>query len=374
MNIAWVIVVLLIIIFMQGIIYSKFGLKGITYKRAFSQDTVFEGGETIEMVDEIANKKLLPIPWIRLESKMSPHLLTHSENAQDKEEGEIFHRTLFSLLPYQKITRRHQLIGSKRGYYPLNTVSVTTGDGIGFGEVFDSFEASTAVTVYPAIVPLEEIPLPSHSWLGGDITVKRWIVEDPFLQAGIREYQQGDPLNAINWKATARTQELQINKKDYTADHHLMIYVNFDSNEDIRMPIEQPKIVEKGLSYAASLANYTIEQGISTGFGCNGYYVEPFTNSTDRIKPSVRVAPSNSGQQIGYIFDAIAKVEMDRSRNFRAFLQEDVEQGLTKTDIIIFSLRRTEKMNRQIAYLEELGNAVEVVLLEEGKGGEADVS
>ncbi|WP_018931001.1 DUF58 domain-containing protein [Gracilibacillus lacisalsi] len=373
MNIAWIIVVLLIIIFLQGMLYSKFGLKGITYQRAFKQDAVFEG-ETIEMVDEIANKKLLPIPWIRLESKMSPYLITQSEKEQQRQ-GEMFHRTLFSLLPYQKVTRRHRLIGTKRGYYPLNTVSVTTGDGVGFGEVFDSFEASIAVTVYPKLVPLEDIPLPSHSWLG-DITVKRWIVEDPFLQAGIREYQQGDPLNTINWKATARTQSLQINKKDFTADHHLMIYVNFDTNEDIRMPIEQPEMVEKGLSYAASLANYAIEQGISTGFGCNGYFVEPFTNTTERIKPSVRVAPSNSGQQIAYILDAIAKVKMDRSRNFRAFLQEDIDQGLTKTDMIIFAIRRTEKMEKQIAQLESLGNAVEVVIIgdEQEKGAEADAS
>ncbi|WP_277679284.1 DUF58 domain-containing protein [Gracilibacillus dipsosauri] len=373
MNIAWIIVVLLIIIFLQGMIYSKWGLKGITYHRAFKQKTVFEG-EQIEMVDEIANNKLLPVPWIRLESKMSGNLKLQSEIGKSKEE-EMFHRTLFSLFPYQKITRRHYLIGAKRGYYPLETVSVTTGDAIGFGEVFDSFNAKTAVTVYPKLVPIEDIPLPSHSWLG-DITVKRWIIEDPFLQSGVRDYQKGDPLNSINWKATARAQSLQINKKDYTADHYLMIYVNFDWDEDIRLPIDNPVRIEKGLSYAASLATYTLEQGIATGFGCNGYFVEPFTNTTDRMKPSIRIEPASSGQQSEYILDSIAKIKMDRSRNFRAFLQEDIDRGLTKTDIIIFSRRVTEKMEIQMARLRQLGNAVEVVLLEEdaGKVGEENVS
>ncbi|MDX8044631.1 DUF58 domain-containing protein [Gracilibacillus sp. S3-1-1] len=360
MNIAWMIIVLVLFVLLQAALFSKIGLKGISYKRDFKEKAVFEG-ESIEMVDQIANKKMLPIPWIRLESKMSPHLLTSAG------EGDMFHRTLFSLLPYQKVTRRHQLIGAKRGYYPLHTVSVTTGDVVGFGEVFDSFEAHTAVTVYPQLLQLDDIPLPSHSWLG-DITVKRWIVEDPFLQAGVREYQQGDPLNSINWKATARTQDLQINKKDFTADHHLLIYVNFDTNEDIRMPIEEADSIEKALSYAASLANYAIKQGVSTGFGCNGYFVEPFTNSLEKIKDSVRIQPSNSSQQISFIFDAIAKIKMDRSRNFRAFLQEDIDQGLTKTDVIIFTIRVTEKMERQIAQLESLGNAVEVVIIQEGVG------
>ncbi|WP_347834688.1 DUF58 domain-containing protein [Gracilibacillus sp. JCM 18860] len=243
------------------------------------------------------------------------------------------------------------------------------------GEVFDSFNAKTAVTVYPKLVPIEDIPLPSHSWLG-DITVKRWIIEDPFLQSGVRDYQKGDPLNSINWKATARAQSLQINKKDYTADHYLMIYVNFDWDEDIRLPIDNPVRIEKGLSYAASLATYTLEQGIATGFGCNGYFVEPFTNTTDRMKPSIRIEPASSGQQSEYILDSIAKIKMDRSRNFRAFLQEDIDRGLTKTDIIIFSRRVTEKMEIQMARLRQLGNAVEVVLLEEdaGKVGEENVS
>ncbi|MFC4404944.1 DUF58 domain-containing protein [Gracilibacillus xinjiangensis] len=372
MNIAWVIVALLFIVFIQGMIYSKWGLKGITYKREFKQQTVFEG-ETIEMVDQITNRKLLPIPWIRLESKISHHLAGTTE--KDKGTEEVFHRSLFSLLPYQKITRRHQLIATKRGYYPLDTVSVTTGDAIGFGESFDSIQASTAVTVYPQVVSVDEIPLPSHSWLG-DITVKRWIIEDPFLYAGVREYQAGDPLNAINWKATARSQTMQINKKDYTADHHLMIYVNFDSNEDIRLPIEKPEVIEKALSYAASLAAYTIEQGIATGFGCNGYFVEPFTNTLERIKPSVRVEPSNSRSQLEYILDTIAKVKIDRSRNFRAFLEEDLEEEIRDTDIIIFTQQISEKVEQKIYQLEQLNNAVEIVLLDQltGEAGEAYAS
>ena len=358
MNIAWVIVALLLVLVTQGILYSKLGLRRITYQRDFTKKTVFEG-EAIEMVDEIANYKLLPIPWLRLETKMSPYLVPEKEG---EEEGEVFHRTLFSLLPYQKVTRRHQLIAGKRGYYPLTTVAVTVGDVLGYTEEFDSFNAETAVTVYPKLVSLDDIPLPSHSWLG-DITVRRWIMEDPFLHAGVREYEQGDPLHMVNWKATARTQSLQVNKKDFTADHHLMIYVNFDVDEDIRMPMSELETIEKALSYAASLATYTIDQGVATGFGCNGYYVEPFVNSTERIKPSVRVEPSASEGQKELILDAIAKVKMDRSRNFRAFLEEDIEAERKDTDILIFTYSMTEKVAKQIERLQALGNEVETVIL-----------
>ncbi|RCW74708.1 DUF58 domain-containing protein [Saliterribacillus persicus] len=360
MNIAWVIVVLLILVFIQGVVYSRVGLKRIEYKRTFKQDNAFVG-DTIEMTDEITNRKLLPVPWLRLESKISPNLIFQS--SQQETEGDTFHRTLFSLLPYQKITRRHQLTCKRRGYYPLHTVSVTTGDVVGFTETFDSVEASTSITVYPEIVAVDEIPLPSHSYLG-DITVKRWIIEDPFIHAGVREYQEGDPMNAVNWKATARTNTLQINKKDFTADHNLMIYVNFDLTEDVRIPIDNEALIEKALSYAASIANVTIDQGLATGFGCNGYFVSPFTNPTEPIKPSIRIEASSSRQQFSYILDTIAKTKMDRSRNFRGFLQEDIDLGRTNTDILIFTAILTEKIEAQITKLEQMGNAVEVVTLD----------
>ncbi|WP_160719628.1 DUF58 domain-containing protein [Bacillus sp. USDA818B3_A] len=360
MNIAWFIVVFLFIFLIQGFINRKWGLKGISYQRYLKQTSVSEG-EKVVMVYEIMNRKLLPVPWLRLETMIHSNLLSE-ESVKFEEEGPVYHSTLFSLWPYQKITRKILLIGRKRGYYLLPSVSVTAGDAMGFGGVFDSFASQTALTVYPKLVPMEEIPLPSHSWLG-EMTVKRWIIEDPFLHAGVREYQQGDSFNSINWKATARTHSFQINKKDYTADHHLLIYVSFDINEDVRLPMEKLDLFEKALSYAATLASYTINQGVATGFGCNGYYVEPFVNSISLVKPSVRIEPSSDGQQVEFILDAIAKVKMDRSRNFPAFLQEDINGELTNTDIIIFAYKITEKVELQIDKLEQLGNAVKVVIL-----------
>jgi uncharacterized protein (DUF58 family) len=358
MNIAWVIVVFLFIFLAQGMINKKWGLKGISYHRYFEQSSVFEG-EKVVMVYEIMNRKILPIAWLRLETMIHSNLL-NEDMVKIDEKGPVYHSTLFSLRPYQKITRKIHFVGRKRGYYPLQNVSVTVGDPMGFNEVFDSITAQTAITVYPKLMPMEEIPLPSHSWLG-EITVKRWIIEDPFLHAGVREYQQGDPFHSINWKATARTHSFQINKKDYTADHHLLIYVNFDVNDDIRLPMEKLDLFEKTLSYAATLASYTINHGVATGFGCNGFFVEPFVNSNALVKPSVRIEPSSDGQQAEFILDIIAKVKMDRSRSFQAFLQEDIDRGLTNSDIIIFAYKITEKVERQMEKLEQLGNAVQVV-------------
>src|SRR5690625_3278133 len=194
MSIAWFIFVTLVVVGLQSFVYERWGLSHIKYTRSFSEVAVVEG-EEIEMVDEISNKKLLPVPWLRLESKISKFLQFQTQSDTDhKIDHGGFHRTLFSLMPYQKVRRRQYLTCTKRGYYHFENVDISTGDVFGFGEIFKSIKASAEIIVYPRLVALEDIPLPSHSWLG-EIVVRRWIIEDPFLTSGVRDYHYGDPLN-----------------------------------------------------------------------------------------------------------------------------------------------------------------------------------
>lgn len=356
MNIAWFIFIAFIVIGIQGYIYSKWGLARIHYSRYFSEKAVFEG-EKVEMVDEISNRKLLPVPWLRLESKINANLQFEKQSNLDNEidSGE-YHRTLFSLMPYQKVRRRQSVTCTKRGYYRFETVSLTAGDAFGIGESFKSVESAAEITVYPKLVAMEDIPLPTHSWLG-DIIVRRWIMEDPFLTAGAREYSYGDPMNAINWKATARTSQLQVSKKDFSADHHLMIYINFNQTNDIWLPIIDGDALEKALSYAASIAQYTIANGISTGFGCNAY-------TNEKKKTPIRIEPESSKQQLMHIFETIARTQIATSTYFDYFLRDDIEQHRQGTDILLIATYVSDDTKKLLKQLEDNGNSVEILMLD----------
>src|SRR5690554_4979643 len=97
MSIAWFIFVTLIVIGLQSYIYGKWGLSRVQYTRFFSEVAVFEG-EEIKMTDEIANKKLLPVPWLRLESKINENLQFKGQDQvepeadqDDSQRSEIVH-------------------------------------------------------------------------------------------------------------------------------------------------------------------------------------------------------------------------------------------------------------------------------------------
>lgn len=354
MSIAWFIVITVVVVGLQIFIYSKWSLSGVHYRRSFSDRIVFEG-DKIDMIDEISNKKLLPLPWLRLESRLHKNL--KFDKHEDNLAGELeMHRALFSFMPYQKITRKQHFTCTKRGFYQFSDVHLTSGDPFGFSDEKKSIKAPGQITVYPRLLNIDELPLPSQSWLG-EVIVRRWIMEDPFLAAGVREYASGDSLNTINWQATARTNQLQVTKHDFSADHNVMIYLNFNQTGDIWRPIVDKALIEKSLSYAATIASHIISKGVNVGFGCNTYIGQ-------KTRDTIRIEPESSKQQLNYLLTTMAKVEVDANMSVVSFLQEDLERELTGQDILLITASVTAEMKEAIALLEAQGNLVEILLLD----------
>ncbi|WP_117149298.1 DUF58 domain-containing protein [Paraliobacillus zengyii] len=357
MNIAWVIVVTIGFIYLQSSLYQRWGLTKITYHRKFNKLAVFEG-QVVELIDQIANEKILPLPWVRLESKINRHLAikqTEDHVSEDKQ----FHRTLFSFLPYQKITRRHEVTCLKRGVYALQTVSLATGDLFGFQEKFKQFNTDAVLTVYPKLLELEELSLPVHSFLG-EQSVKRWIMDDPFMKIGTRTYQESDPIHSVNWKASARTNQLQVNMHDYTADHYVMIYLNVDQSDDIKLPIENEQLFEQSITYAASIAHYSISKGIETGFATNAVLDK---DRFEQIKPFVHLYPESGDGQLYYLLDSMAHLTYERSRNFHYLIEEAVSNDTRKIDYVLITSRISNETQQQIELLRNKGQAVEIICM-----------
>ena len=72
----------------------------------------------------------------------------------------------------------------------------------------------------------------------GSITSRQFLYEDPFEFRGIRDYTITDPMNKINWKASARSGNLMVNLHD----SHCFSRGNFILN------LEDPLLWKKGHS------------------------------------------------------------------------------------------------------------------------------
>lgn len=309
------------------------------------------------MIETIINRKLAPIPWLRLESTIHAGLHFAKMSNLEVSSGALFqnHRSLFSLMPYTKIVRRHSVLCAKRGWYKLETVAASIGDLVGVQAATSTGHFQLELLVYPRLVSRDDIPLLSSRWQG-DITVKRWIMPDPFTVSGVREYRFGDSMNSIHWKATARSQRLQVYNRDFTADPRLLLIVNSQITETMWDAVTDPELVEKGLSYAATLAEYAISRGIPVGFGYNG-------GLQNQPGVPLYLAPEGGWPHLEHLFETMAKLAISCSHTCEDFLDLQIEQEGTAMDIILLTAYVSSGMEKSIDRLEAHGHSVFIVPL-----------
>ncbi|WP_010245007.1 DUF58 domain-containing protein [Acetivibrio cellulolyticus] len=365
LGVHWFIIATVIVLYIQRLVYTRLGLRDIEYERYFSTNTAFVG-EEIHMVECISNKKLLPLPWLRLESRIDPSLKFQSQGDLDIKYG-AYHKSFFSLSPYKKITRRHKVKCLKRGFYSLNSAVITCGDALGLNETCKNIDLSSNLLVYPDAINVDEIPFPVRSWIG-EIIVRRWILEDPFMILGIREYNYGDPLNHINWKATARSGDIKVHNLDHTSSPSLMIYLNVEDSYNTNGYVAKPDIIEKGIIYAASIVNYALSNGVETGFASNG-------STIDQPKQIIRILPGAGAAQLAILLEAMAKIVIAQTTAFSTLIEEDIDMGTKNRDFLFITCYEDEDMEKQIDKLRGMGNSVEILKLdaEDGLVGSDDI-
>ncbi len=349
------IAVSLLLLIIEYFIYSKYAMTGLTYQRVFSKRQAFEG-ETIQMLETIRNEKPLPLPLLTVESRMNNNLqLSSHANLEVNEIG--YHKSLFTLMPFSKITRTHQVTCIKRGYYEVRSLAVCINDLFGLVRVAENeILVEAGIIVYPKLLDPEEFTMPSHSYMG-NLIVRRWIAEDPFLLSGVREYESGDPMKSINWKATAKTGAIKVNQYEHSANTKLMILLNVESSQTQWGRDGDTEPVEKGISIAATLAKIAIDSGMEAGFASNG---QPYGNT----KGIIQIDCTSGDQQLYAIWESMARLNLIRSKSFHTFLQSQVESGLYGCDVLIFTTYVDEDISRQADLIRMGGNSVDYYMLE----------
>jgi len=350
MPLLWLIFFTGLILVLQGWIFKKFSGRNVYYTRFFEKNSVFEG-EEVRLIEHISNKKILFLPWIRVESKIDSSLKFKKQFNLDIKHQQ-FHKSLFLLMPFSSIKRLHTIKCLKRGCYTLTSASLTFGDLFGMSENTKISSFNTELLVYPKLLSLNEFTIPNHSFMG-DATVKRWIVDDPFMSAGVRDYHAGDPLNRVNWKMSAKTQSLKVCKYDYTANPKLLICLNIESEERMWDSVLDVDLIESGIKLAATIAHHAIDQGISVSFRSNGFVAE---NENSPV-----FVPEGSGiVHFELILQTLARIIIKRSVTLYTLLEDDIQNRITNTDIMLLTTYSNNQIEGQLDLLRQLGNAVQI--------------
>lgn len=251
------------LVVVQMLIYRRFWAKNLHVSVQFRQAAIFEGDEG-EIVEVIENRKRLPLPMLKVKFQTSRNL-GFLDDKGSKTTDQYYRNDIFQVGSGEKITRTLRFYGKKRGYYRINNIDLLASDLFFLMEDGKNQTTNQYMYVYPRLLKEEEFRQ-SLQKLNGEILVKRHMLEDPFEYRGIREYQPFDDIRSVNWKATARTGNLKVNQKNYTAMQTIRIFLNLEDEG----PWKKDNEIEKCLQIAMGITSFFLAQGIRVSCYANG--------------------------------------------------------------------------------------------------------
>lgn len=337
------IIFIAIFVVVQGMLYKKGIFEKIYIYRSFDCTGVFPGEKVVYELT-VENRKFLPLTWVSIDEKLNAGLEFEINTKVEKLNDDIYlHNSMFSLLPYQKVVRRYGLKAVKRGYYQLKYMTMTSTNMLGTQEYSMEREEAASISVYPNIKDLRGALIPANT-TQGDFSVKRWIIEDPMVITGVRAYSGNDSLKSINWKATAKNQQLLVNKYDYTADKKIMVILNLERQE-YSLNKEDICTIEETIEVCASIASMMHETGIPVGFATNSHTLGPIeTNVLD---------PDTGDKHMNMILESLARVSYFKKYKSRELLKLLVASFSWGTEIVVVTPEISEEL---IGDLQSLNN------------------
>jgi uncharacterized protein (DUF58 family) len=352
-----------------SVLWYRYCLHGVTYRRKLREEHIFSG-EATELTIEVTNAKPLPLAWLFIRDSFPKDLslLTGALHATNEPEGTSLPdqegstsslTDVLSLRWYERVQRTYRLESHKRGVYRFGPVGITSGDIFGFGQKHVLIEHQDRLVVYPRVVPIEWLGLPPDlvrfEKPGGELKARRRIIQDPLRMASVREYVPGDSIRHIHWKSTARFNQLQTRVFDPSASPVLVIVVDLQTVHNPYGFI--PEYLELIICAAASLAVHALDQRQAVGLYANG--------GPSGASHWTSVPAGQSSAQGAQILEALAPLSGFRQLPLHQLLDRTMPTMPYGSTAAIITARPTEQTQASMLTLQDAGHPVVLLTVQD---------
>lgn len=239
-----------------------------------------------------------------------------------------------------------------RGEYIFGNVNVFASSRIGLVSRRFRTGQGQAVKVYPSFLRLRKYELMAISNKLTDTGMKHIRKMGQQLELEhIKEYVKGDDYRTINWKATARRNDLMVNV--FQDERSQSVYNLIDKGRTMQSASEGMTLLDYSINAALALSYISTIKGDKTG-------LVTFERTYDTVIPA-----SRHGKQMNVILDALYKERTSFAESDFSSLYACVKQKITQRSLLlVYTNFDTEKaMQRQLTYLRLLAKQHTVVVI-----------
>lgn len=325
MELVILIALIWLITWLQAHIYEKYAFRALEYKCRFSKKEAMEDSE-IQLIETVANKKFLPLPWFKAELTTSKWLELPQSTVTDQSR---FLSSFFMVKSYQRVTRSWQVKCNRRGVFTIEKAALVSSDLLQGTMLSQPAKTAAEVTVLPQALDLTDAFVSATSTLG-DVVVRRYILPDPFSIAGVREYTDRDPVNHIHWAATAHEGRIMVYHNDYTASQRQSVILNIQSRPYGDLEAVDSERMELAIKACAGIFESTIQMGMPVSFRANA-------------KAQVVVGEASGPEQLHELLLALAQLDLKIGAPFAAYLTE-IDPLIDTSDLAIVTCYLDERI------------------------------
>jgi uncharacterized protein (DUF58 family) len=251
-------------------LWSRRGLREVSYTRTLAVDRAV-WGDRVPLDITIENGKLLPLAWLEARDFVTDGTFVEERRIETSDRpGYGVLRNFWTLGPFESVVRHFHVVAEHRGVSRFQSVVLSVADLFGRDVATREDRRPASLLVRPRTVPVRSGAAQLAPF--GSRAARQGLIEDPALLAGVRPFQQGDPLRRVHQRATARVGHPVSKRFEPSTARQALIALDIQTHDGPHWLLSYDEDLVEGLIVAVvSIARRLIADGAACGVAANGW-------------------------------------------------------------------------------------------------------
>jgi len=248
-----------------------------------------------------------------------------------------------TVTPRKKASASYSLRPVKRGEYYFGNLNIYTSSILGLVAKRFIFSSNEMVPTYPSYKQLKQFELININRNSHEIGVKKVRRLGHTMEfEQIKEYVTGDDLRTINWKATAKKNQLMVNQ--FQDEKAQSVYSVIDKGRIMQMPFNGLSLLDYAINSTLVISNVVLKKHDKAG-------VLSFSKTVDNFVVSER-----RNSQMSLILEALYKVKTDFFESDFNKLYANIKRNITNRSLLLLytNFETLDGLKRQLPYLKAI--------------------
>lgn len=241
---------------------------------------------------------------------------------------------------------------TERGEYHFGELHIYAKSPIGLVSRKFSFDGNKMVKTYPSFLQLKKydfLSINHKSHYHGIKKLRR--IGQSFEFEQIKEYVQGDNIRDINWKATAKRNELMVNQ--FQDEKSQQVYTIIDKGRVMKMPFNGLSLLDYALNASLVFNSVVLRKQDKGG-------VFSFSKKITNF-----VVAERRNSQMNLILESLYNVSTDFHESSYSNLYASIKRNITQRSLLLLftNFESLDAVHRQMSYLRAINKSHLLVVI-----------